>query len=72
MAIEVIDQANPPPLDSQLPSGALLLAARNLHSEPLDDETGAAIRSYRRAADYIAAGNEPFSVANATLTWMQQ
>jgi hypothetical protein len=55
MAIEVIDQANPPPLPSQLPAECLILA-QHLHAEPLDKETHDSVKAYRRAADYIAAG----------------
>ena len=55
MAIEVIDQANPPPLLSQLPVECLILA-RHLHPEPLDEKTHESVKAYRRAADYIAAG----------------
>ena len=55
MAIEVIDQANPPPLPSQLPVESLVLA-QNLHPEPLDHETHESVRTWRRAADFIAAG----------------
>lgn len=55
MAIEVIDQANPPPLASQLPVDCLLLA-QSLHPTALDEKTHENIKAFRRAADYIAAG----------------
>ena len=55
MAIEVIDQANPPPLPSQLPVECLILA-EHVHSELLDKKTHESVKAYRRAADYIAAG----------------
>jgi hypothetical protein len=55
MAIEVIDQANPPPLPSQLPVECLILA-KHLHAEPLDKKTLESVKAFRRAADYIAAG----------------
>jgi xylulose-5-phosphate/fructose-6-phosphate phosphoketolase len=55
MAIEVIDQANPPPLASQLPEDCLLLAQK-LNLTQLDKKTHENIKAFRRAADYIAAG----------------
>jgi hypothetical protein len=61
MAIEKIDQANPPPLKSQIPLQALTLA-RNLHSEPLDRLTAESVTAFRRAADYIAAGRHCYSL----------
>jgi xylulose-5-phosphate/fructose-6-phosphate phosphoketolase len=55
MAIEVIDQANPPPLPSHLPVECLALA-QDLRLEPLDQKTHENVTAYRKAADYIAAG----------------
>ncbi len=55
MAIEVIDQADPPPSTSQLPVECSVLA-HNLHAEQLAHNTHEGVRAYRRAADYIAAG----------------
>lgn len=64
MAIEIIDQANPSPLGSQLPPEALVLA-RSLHPAPLNDEIQTAVSAYRRAADYIAAGRMLVRTADA-------
>lgn len=55
MAIEVIDQANPSPLPSQLPVESLVLA-QNLQVKPLEHKIHENVRAFRKAADYIAAG----------------
>lgn len=54
MAIEEINVANPPPAESNLPAEALNFAvvAQSVH---LDEDTLEGLRSYRKAADYIAA-----------------
>ena len=57
MAIEVIDQANPPASPSQLPNGSLVLA-QQLRVEQLDPKTHENVKAFRRAADYIAAGKQ--------------
>jgi hypothetical protein len=55
MAIEVIDEANPNALPSQIPCDALVLAQK-VHSDPLDDAALEDVRAFRRAADYISGG----------------
>jgi hypothetical protein len=55
MPIEVIDQANSSALPSQLPVESLVLA-QNLHPGPLDHKPPENVRVFRRADDYVAAG----------------
>ena len=55
MAIETIDQPNPPALPSNLPAETLLLA-KVVEKRPLDKPIAEGLKQFRRAADYIAAG----------------
>jgi hypothetical protein len=64
MAIEAIDQANPSPLPSQLPVETLVLV-QDTHPEPLDLKTHENVRAFRKAADYIAAGEHDQKLAGA-------
>jgi hypothetical protein len=67
MAIEIIDQADPPALPSQLPAESLVLA-QNLRPGQMDQATHENVKAYRRAADYIAAGKYYKSRRTPTMT----
>jgi xylulose-5-phosphate/fructose-6-phosphate phosphoketolase len=56
MPKQEIAQANPPPDSSQLPDALLKLKIDLVTSDALSDGEVEAIRKFRRAADYIAAG----------------
>lgn len=50
---EVLDQANPPPLPSQLPDETLELAAK-VTQIPLDKDVAQSLKDFQQAACYIA------------------
>ena len=52
---EEIDRPNPQPLPSQLDDHVLKLAVK-LDKEKLDEGTYTGLQEFRRAANYIAAG----------------
>ena len=54
---EVIDQPNPDPLPSHLPDDLERLEIK-LSNEPLDQKVCDALFKFRRAAAYIAAGED--------------
>jgi xylulose-5-phosphate/fructose-6-phosphate phosphoketolase len=56
MPTQGLAQANPPPDASQLPEEVLNLKINLDISDALSDAEIGALRKFRRAADYIAAG----------------
>lgn len=52
---EVIDRPNPQPLPSNIPEDVLSLAVK-LDKTKLDESTYNGLQEFRRAANYIAAG----------------
>lgn len=54
---EVIDRPNPGPSPSHLPDEVLSLGVK-LDVTPLKGDTLKGIRTFRNAANYIAAGNQ--------------
>jgi xylulose-5-phosphate/fructose-6-phosphate phosphoketolase len=56
MPKQEIAEANPPPDASQLPEALLKLKVNLETTDALSDAQVDAIRKFRRAADYIAAG----------------
>lgn len=52
---EVIDRPNPQPLPSHIPEDVLSLAVK-LEKTKLDESTYNSLQEFRRAANYIAAG----------------
>lgn len=59
MAIEYIEEANPPALPSHLPDEVLILA-KTIKHEPLNAQLAIDIKNFRKAADYISAGQNKF------------
>lgn len=54
---EVIDRPNPEPLPSNIPDDVLSLAVK-LDKTTLSDKDNASLVAFRKAACYIAAGEE--------------
>ena len=60
---EEIDRPNPQPLPSQIDDHVLQLAVRlDKNKTKLDDSTRTGLQHFRRAANYIAAG-EPLTAS---------
>lgn len=52
---EIIDRPNPQPLASNIPEDVLSLSVK-LENAQLDESTATGLQEFRRAANYIAAG----------------
>jgi xylulose-5-phosphate/fructose-6-phosphate phosphoketolase len=66
---EVIDQPNPPALESHLPSEVDVLFVK-IEKKPLADDVKIALQKWQRAANYIAAGMTLLDVLIMTLTFV--
>ena len=62
---EEIDRPNPQPLPSRIDDHVLQLAVK-LDKEKLDESTSIGLQEFRRAANYIAAG-EPLTPSRLVL-----
>lgn len=57
---QYIDQPNPPPEASNLPKDVLHLSVRLDYENSLPENDRKAISQFRRAGDYLAAGESSF------------